>query len=292
MMDKFSFDLGVLDQKVNAPKMYRLVDVQDRIEKVAFDVVRFKDSDDSTKLWQIEDTPEGKVIVAIYDGASGEKKSESEWKAIPDKSAGVQVFHKGEAIVRLSLKDYGIADQDVSTFCRWLPNKLASDEGFRSSLLKLAEGEDPEESLKSGEGFAGEDPTFSGEVDEKKGEDILTALCRNAWRQETGPLIWEFAKNVDPADYSQYLKGESDDSSGEESSDPRIYARFEIFQMEQDAKDEGELTDKDAQVLEAWLDSNPVVLKQHDDKTDRSGEKGIHFSKKLDSDEGFRGLGV
>lgn len=148
-MDKFSFDLGVLDKQINSPKVYRLADVQDRIEKVAFDVVRFKDDDDSTKLWQIEDTPEGKVIVAIYDGsASGEKKSVSEWKAIPDKSAGVQVFHKGEAIVRLALKDYGVDEKDVSIFCRWLPKRLGEDAEFRNSLLKLAdEGEEgPEES--------------------------------------------------------------------------------------------------------------------------------------------------
>lgn len=39
-MNKFSLDYEHLDQRMNTRKVYRLADVQHRIEKVAFDVVR------------------------------------------------------------------------------------------------------------------------------------------------------------------------------------------------------------------------------------------------------------
>ena len=108
-------------------------------------VNRFRDEDDSTKLWQIQETPEGPVIVAMYDLDEGdsELKSESDWKAIPDKKAGVNVFHKGEAIIRLAVSDFGIPDSEISTLCRWLPKKLAEDSEFRNMIHKMAQA--PEE---------------------------------------------------------------------------------------------------------------------------------------------------
>lgn len=146
-MNKFSLDYEHLDQRVNAQKVYRLADVQHRIEKVAFDVVRFVDDDDSTRLWQVQDTPDGPVIVAMYghEGAaepaiSVELKSEStEWKAVPDKQAGVHIFHKGEAIVRLAAADFGIPETEIGTLCRWLPKKLATDEELRGMVFKMAQ---------------------------------------------------------------------------------------------------------------------------------------------------------
>ena len=139
-MDRFSFDVEELVNKFEAPTKYRLADVQDRLEKVAFDVVRFRDDDDSTRLWQIQDTPEGKVIIAIYN-ENGEKKSESDWKAIPDRKAGVQIFHKGEPMVRLAAKNFGIPEEDIGLLCRWLPKKLAEDVQFRNDLMSFGEAE-------------------------------------------------------------------------------------------------------------------------------------------------------
>lgn len=73
-------------------------------------------------------------------GISVELKSESaEWAAVPDKQAGVNVFHKGEAIVRLAAADFGIPESEIGTLCRWLPKKLATDEDLRGMILKMAE---------------------------------------------------------------------------------------------------------------------------------------------------------
>ncbi len=109
-------------------------------------MVRFIDDDDSARLWQVQDTPDGPVIVAMYEqeaaepGISVELKSESaEWKVVPDKQAGVHIFHKGEAIVRLAASDFGIPESEIGTLCRWLPKKLATDDELRGMVLRLAE---------------------------------------------------------------------------------------------------------------------------------------------------------
>ena len=141
-MDKYSVDFSHLDNKINSPKVHKLADVQDRIEKVAFDVVRFKDSDDTPQLWRIEDSADGPVIVSMYDAAVDSKvasegkvaeASDGSWKAIASSDDSVHVIYKGEAIKRIACKDAGISDAGL--LCRWLPEKLASDKGFVKSLL-------------------------------------------------------------------------------------------------------------------------------------------------------------
>lgn len=139
-MDKFLVDFTKLDTKVNGPKVFKLADVQDRIQKVAFDVVRFRDNADTDQLWKIEDSSDGPVIVAMYDSELADEvkvaeasASGSDWGAIADSATSVNVFYKGEAVKRIVASDVGI--DDVSLLCRWLPTKLASDKGFRSSLV-------------------------------------------------------------------------------------------------------------------------------------------------------------
>jgi ribosomal subunit interface protein len=135
-MDKFSIDFNAVERDLNQTKIYRLADVQDRLERVAFDVVRFRDDDDSTKLWQIQDTVDGKVIVAIYNNDKPEElKSESEWQVIPDKQANIHVFKNGEPLVRVAAQDLGIPDDEVTVLARWLPEKLASDPEIREIIL-------------------------------------------------------------------------------------------------------------------------------------------------------------
>ncbi len=144
-MDKFSIDYGIVEKGLNKHRVFKLSDVADRIEKVAFDVVRFRDEDDTTKLWQIQDTPDGKVIVAIYKDEDGVIKSESEWQAIPDKHANVNIFRNGEPIVRLAASEFGIPADEIGLLCRWLPKKLAEDTEMQSYLLKKAQEEITEE---------------------------------------------------------------------------------------------------------------------------------------------------
>lgn len=135
MGDKLTdFDYQGLDHSVTGRKAYRLVDVKDHIEKVAFDVVRFKDDDDLSKLWVVQSADDGEVIVAMYDEESLETKSS--WEAVPDKLANVNIFYKGEPIRKLSLKSLGIPEGDKFVLCRSLNKKLASDSDFQRSLLK------------------------------------------------------------------------------------------------------------------------------------------------------------
>jgi hypothetical protein len=131
-MERFSVDYGKLVQKVDQPKAYRLNDVKDRIERVAFDVVRFRDNEDTDMLWKIEERADGPVIVALYDDSTGALKSksnsENKWETLADKTAGnIHVYYKGEPIAKFAASDMGIPREDLGLLVKWLPNKLAED---------------------------------------------------------------------------------------------------------------------------------------------------------------------
>jgi hypothetical protein len=142
-MNKFAFDYNELNKKLNAPKAYRLSDVQDKIEKVAFDVVKFK-SDDLAGLWKIEDTADGPVIVALYDENVTKTASINDWKTISDKEANIHVFYKGEPINKFAASAYGIDASSVG----WIADKLKEDYKFRASFLKTLTASDRELLLK------------------------------------------------------------------------------------------------------------------------------------------------
>ena len=141
-MDKFAVDFNSLVPKIDRPKEYRLADVQDKIEKVAFDVVRFRDADDTEQLWKIEQREDGPVIVALYDENTGTLSAESSnegWQAIPDKKAAcVHLYYKGEPIVKLAAKDLSIPADEVNIAARWIPEQLVKDSDFRSHVLRMA----------------------------------------------------------------------------------------------------------------------------------------------------------
>jgi hypothetical protein len=118
-------------------KSYKLSDVQNRIEKVAYDLVRFRDNADTEQLWKIEERPDGPVIVALYgnDGSlMTESVKETDWSAIPDKTA-MHIFYKGEPIVALSSKELGVPVEEFSLVKRWLPKKLSNDESLQKALF-------------------------------------------------------------------------------------------------------------------------------------------------------------
>ena len=126
-------DYDRLDGNINAKKVYKLKDVNDRIERVAFDVVRFRDSEGFDKLWVVQEQNGDQVLVAMYN--EDEKIEAKAWAAIPDQSGNVSVFYKGEPITRLSMVSYGLPNEEASVVCRFLPKKLASDRSFAHSLL-------------------------------------------------------------------------------------------------------------------------------------------------------------
>lgn len=137
-MDKYSVDFTNLETKIDSPKAYKLADVKHLIQKVAFDVVRFRENEDTQQLWKIEDSADGPMIVAMYDSVETEKVAEAsakEWDAVVDGSSNINIFYKGEAVKKIASADVG-TESDVTMMSRWIPSKLASDSNFRSALLK------------------------------------------------------------------------------------------------------------------------------------------------------------
>ena len=139
MKDKFTIDFDYLTNQLSTERIYKLADVQDRIEKVAYDIVRFRDNKDTDQLWKIEDRADGPVIIALYndDGSLLSESAESqEWDAIPDKTA-MNIFYKGESIVALSETELGISKSEFPLVRKWLPKKLAASIQMQRNLFGL-----------------------------------------------------------------------------------------------------------------------------------------------------------
>jgi hypothetical protein len=136
-MDKFSVDVDVLDQRMSKAKYYLLDDVKDRVKKVAFDVVRFVDSENIDDLWQVQQADDGKqYIVAMYGDGDGPAKSSSDWSVLSDGGGdNVSVFYKNEPVTRVSMSSVGIPTNDAKLVCGFLTKKLASDDSFVADLL-------------------------------------------------------------------------------------------------------------------------------------------------------------
>jgi hypothetical protein len=142
-MDRFSVDVSELTYKLLTKKAYRLSDVQDRIEKVAFDIVRFRDNSDTDVLWKVQETEEGPVLVALYDD-NGElpkvTSSKNDWEALPNKTgssvSSVDIFYQGEPVIKIKASDVNMSAEDFSALPKWLPNKLSEDESLQSMILK------------------------------------------------------------------------------------------------------------------------------------------------------------
>ena len=138
-MKHFAIDYSVLDTKIDN-KTFRLVDVKDRLEKVAFDVVRFKDGNPE-ELWQIQNGDDGDYIVAKYEADSPEKinvvASAKTWDVLVNSPSGdINIFYKGFPVVKTSAHKLGLPMEDLDTVKRFLPNKLQADKQLVQSLLK------------------------------------------------------------------------------------------------------------------------------------------------------------
>lgn len=122
-----------------------MADVQGRIEKVAFDVVRFMDgSEDIDKLWRIHKEDDGnEFIVAMYEDGSLQTSSEHKntektaWHAATNKTAShITVFYKGEPITKVAAADIGADADEASALCKHLPQRLASERRLVTALLQ------------------------------------------------------------------------------------------------------------------------------------------------------------
>ena len=126
-MDKYSIDFSELNNNINAPKRIKLADVQDRIEKIGFGVVRFTEGN-QTKLWQID----GDYIVAMYD----DENKINNWSVETDKlNKNATIFYSNTPITTIALKELGVNESEVSLFKKLLPERLASNKNLVKSML-------------------------------------------------------------------------------------------------------------------------------------------------------------
>jgi hypothetical protein len=141
-MKNISIDYsGLANQFVK--KAYRLSDVKDQLETVAFDVVRFKDGDHGAELWQVQSADDGDYIVALYEDEEATEKTASKapppaWSVLVTKNGSdLQVSYKGDPLVRLSAAKLGIPSNELHQAEKYLPEKLATNKQLVKALLSL-----------------------------------------------------------------------------------------------------------------------------------------------------------
>ena len=133
-MSRYSIDYSGLADQITK-KAYKLADVKDQLETVAFDVVRFKDGDKGADLWQVQSADDGDYIVALYDEEEPEKTA-CDWTALVTKNGSdLQISYKGDPLVRLSSAKLGIPSNELHKAEQYLPERLASNKKLVKALL-------------------------------------------------------------------------------------------------------------------------------------------------------------
>jgi hypothetical protein len=134
-MSKFQLDYSGLENKVYK-KAYRLSEVKDQLETVAFDIVRFKDNDKGADLWQVQSSDDGDYIVSLYQPDEEVKVAAPLWEVLVSKTAGdLQISYKGDPLVRVSASQMGIPRTELGQVESYLPAKLASNKKLVKALL-------------------------------------------------------------------------------------------------------------------------------------------------------------
>lgn len=127
-------DYSDLDNKVYK-KAFKLSDVKDRLETVAFDIVKFKDDDKGATLWQVQSSDDGDYIVALYQQNEEEVKTAS-WEVSINKLAStMQISYKGDPIVKIASDKLGIPKSELHKTLAYLPEKLAENKKLVRALL-------------------------------------------------------------------------------------------------------------------------------------------------------------
>jgi len=129
-MSRFSVDFDNLTASLNK-RSFPLSEVKDRIEKVAFDMVKFKDGT-IDELWRIESGSDGDYIVALYE--EEEVKTSSPWRVMV-KNSSLNVFYKDGFIGKIAAKDLGFEESDLELAKGYLPDRLAKNASLRKSFL-------------------------------------------------------------------------------------------------------------------------------------------------------------
>lgn len=138
-MSKFHVDYNQLNESVNRTS-YKLSEVKDKIEKVAFDIVRFKDSDSAANLWKVESSGDGDYIVTLYSPAEDEvvktASVKNDWEVLYSKSSSsLNIFYKGDQIAKLASGDLGLSGPALEQAESFLPKSLSENKKMVVALL-------------------------------------------------------------------------------------------------------------------------------------------------------------
>lgn len=134
MPKDFSIDYSRLENRI-CKKAYRFKDVKDQLETVAFDVVRFKDSDKGADLWQVQSSDDGDYIVALYQ-PDEDKIAAASWDVTISKTAGhLQISYKGDPLVKIASIKLGIPNNELDKVKNYLPIRLAENKKLVKALL-------------------------------------------------------------------------------------------------------------------------------------------------------------
>ena len=134
-MNKFAVDYSSIENTVYK-KAYRLSDVKNQIEVVAFDIVKFKDDDKGADLWQIQSSDDGDYIVALYQNEEDKKEGACNWDVCLNKVANdIQISYKGDPLVKIAANKLGIPNSEIGKVEGYLPAKLAENKKLVKALL-------------------------------------------------------------------------------------------------------------------------------------------------------------
>jgi hypothetical protein len=134
LMSRFALDYSSLANQLTK-RAYKLSDVKDQLETVAFDIVRFRDNDKSTDLWQVQSADDGEYIVALYQ-PDEEEKTAALWNVRVNKIANsLEVVYKGDPLVIVSASRMGIPRSELEKVPSYLPEKLTNNKKLVKALL-------------------------------------------------------------------------------------------------------------------------------------------------------------
>ena len=137
LKSKFSLDYTQLDNSLNK-KSFKLTpaQVKSQLEVVGFDIVRFRDDDKSSKLWDLEATDDGNYIVSLYEDDTETTKTALAWEVVLSKTANTfNFFYKGAPITKMSASQLGLPAAELNLVERYLPARLASNPQLVQALL-------------------------------------------------------------------------------------------------------------------------------------------------------------
>lgn len=135
---KTSLDLSKVSQILSGNKSFRYSDVQHKLQKVAFDVVRFIDGSDIEGLWRIQKDEQGEYIVATYDADQKLEKSATKinsWSTSVDRQDEVHVFYKNTEVKKIASRELNLPQTAARTIAKTLETKLASDPSFVGKFI-------------------------------------------------------------------------------------------------------------------------------------------------------------